>query len=649
MSAQVSKYSTLFLVFLCGLVLPVVALAQGPPGVSRSGKNPDGSSALPGVVPLVNVDIYVRGANGAPLPGMVLVTLRSIKGGAYLQATAQAGHVQFQGVSPSRYTVQVVAAGFERTEQEFEAEGTVASMISVEMQPATAGSAATPVATSGFPILTPKAQRHLGMALEALKANKLAEARKHLDEAQRLAPNHPEVNYLFGTYWEKMNDLVQTKAYFAKAIDAYPKHVRALLSLSEVLLNEGKAAEAMPYLNRAVDAEPGSWRARAFLADACLRTDAFDDAIKHAERALELGHGQAESVEPVLARALAARGDKERATRILQAYLQDNPGNLEVKKLLDGLKTPPTVISRETAEAVPVSEVKPLAATRVAVELPSASVWMPPNVDEKLPAVEPGAVCTLEEIVRNAGKRVQEFVHNVDRFTATESLMHESIDKWGLASSPERRKYDYVVSIGEVRRGFLNVEEYRRGGASQSGFPDGVITNGLPALILIFHPYNIGSFDLTCEGLARWNGGLAWQVHFRQRADKPNNVRSYKLGLNGKSYSIALKGRAWIAADSFQVVRLETDLVAQVPEIRLVADHTAIDYAPVHFSERKVDMWLPQNAEVYYDWRGRRSHRRHSFSEYLLFSVDDKQRISAPKVEEPAATDTSSEPTKPAP
>jgi hypothetical protein len=227
--------------------------------------------------------------------------------------------------------------------------------------------------------------------------------------------------------------------------------------------------------------------------------------------------------------------------------------------------------------------------------------------------------------------------------------MHESIDKWGLASSPERRKFDYVVSIGEVRHGFLNVEEFRRSGSSQAGFPDGVITNGLPAMILIFHPYNIESFDLTCEGLARWNGGLAWQVHFRQRADKPNTVRSYKLGLNGKSYAIALKGRAWIAADSFQVVRLETDLVAPVPEIRLIADHTAIDYTPVHFTERKVDMWLPQNAEVYYDWRGRRSHRRHSFSEYLLFSVDDKQRISTPKVEEPAATDSSTEPTKPAP
>jgi hypothetical protein len=179
------------------------------------------------------------------------------------------------------------------------------------------------------------------------------------------------------------------------------------------------------------------------------------------------------------------------------------------------------------------------------------------------------------------------------------------------------------------------VDEYRsNSNSSPANFPDGVESNGLPALVLIFHPYNVGSFEMSCEGLTRWNGGLAWQVHFRQRKDKPNRIREYRIGLMGRSYPIALKGRAWIAADTFQIRRLETDLVAPVPEIRLVADHTAIEYGPVQFKNRKVDMWLPQTAEVYYDWRGRRTYRRHSFSNYLLFAVDDKQRISAPKAAE---------------
>jgi tetratricopeptide (TPR) repeat protein len=646
MFVRVLKYSIVIPLLLCGVLLPAAALAQRTPTSSRGGRNPDGSTALPGVVPLVDVDVFIRGPNGAPVDGMVLVTLRTIKGGAYLQATAEAGHAKFQGVSPSRYTVQVVASGFEKAVQEFDAAGTVTAMVSVELRPASDGAASTTVANSSFPILTPKAQKALGKALEALRANKPAEARSHLDTAQHLAPNHPEVNYLLGVYWEQTGDWVQTKASFAKAIDAYPKHARALLSLGEILLHENKPVEALTYLDRAAEADPTSWRTHAILADAYLRKGSPEDAIKHAERALELGHGQAALVQPLLARALAERGDKERATGVLQTYLQDHPGDATAKKQLESLKAP-RVLSASSDAGVTPAEVKPLAATEVAASLPAASIWLPPNVDEKVPPVEPGAVCALDEVVRNAGKQIQQFIRNVDRFTATESLVHESIDKWGLASHPEKRKFDYVVSVAEVRRGFLNVEEYRNSGSSPAEFPDGVITNGLPSLILIFHPYNVGSFELTCEGLARWNGGLAWQVHFRQRPDKPNTIRSYKLGLNGTSYPVALKGRAWIEADSYQVVRLETDLVSPVPEIKLATDHAAIEYGPVHFRDRNVDMWLPQSAEVYYDWRGRRIHRRHSFSQYLLFSVDDKQRISAPKSEDPDSPNSSAEPTKP--
>ncbi len=57
---------------------------------------------------------------------------------------------------------------------------------------------------------------------------------------------------------------------------------------------------------------------------------------------------------------------------------------------------------------------------------------------------------------------------------------------------------------------------------------------------------------------------------------------------------------------------------------RVENGHTVPSIGPVHFQARNLDMWLPQNAEVHYDWRGRRSHRRHSFRNYLLFAVDDK-------------------------
>jgi tetratricopeptide (TPR) repeat protein len=605
--------------------------------------------------------------------------------------------------------------------------------------------------------LTPNAQKEMGKALEALRANKLREARSHLDAAYRLAPTSADVNYVFGVYSSQANNVNQAKSYWAMALELNPKHVSALLALSELLLRQKKPAEALPLLQRAAEVEPSSWRIHALLSQALLSQGSLDEAVQQAERALELGHGPATVIEPLLATALARRGDTKRAISVLQAFVNEHPADATAKQQLQDLRVSQLAVVRNNdvvpanqigaqditangaqssswrahailaeaylrrgtaEEAIKEAEralelgqeqaatVQPLLARALAdhgdraravgvlqtylksypadvaanlqleslqtsqlpvgngasltgandimvpdliagpTSLPLPSSWLPPDVDERVPPVEAGAACVLDDVLQKAGKRIEEFVSNVDRFTATESLKHESINKWGFAASPQTRKFDYVVSVEEIRPGFLGVEEYRKSHGSPDDFPDGVATIGLPALVLIFHPYNAGSFEMTCEGLARWNGALGWQVHFRQRSDKPNTIRSYRIG-NSPSHPVALRGRAWFAADSYQILRLETDLIAPMPEIRLVTDRSIIEYGPVHFQEGKVDMWLPQSAELYYDWKGRRSHRRHGFSNYLLFSVGDKQRISVPKIDDESASNPAAEVAKP--
>lgn len=612
------------------------ASAQRPqPGPGPTGRETPGTPDLSDVPSTLDLDIYVKGPDGAPLGVMAVVTVASKTGQICSQGTTTGGNIRFTGLAPGGYTIQVVAAGFQNAVEEFEGH-TVSAMLTIEMRPLL-GEESVALNPSQV-VLAPKAQKELGKALEALRSNKLTEAQGHLNVAGRLAPNHPDVNYLLGVYFWMMKDQEKAKSYWAKALEFDPKHLRALLSLGDALLREKRLADAESYVKRGVEADPSSWRAHGILADIYLKKHSPEDAIKQAEHALELGHGRAGSIRLLLARALVEGGNAERGRRVLQEYIQEHPADAAARKQLENLLAP-------AAPASPVggastSEAAPATGTDTLIDLPLPSNWLPPDVDEKVPPVERGAACVLEEVLQNAGKRMQEFIGHVDQFTATESLVHSTINKFGLPSSPETRKFDYIVSIEESRPGFLNVDEYRGSHSGQNEFPDGVATNGLPALALIFHPYNAKNFEMSCEGLGRWGGGFAWQVHFRQRADRPNTMRAYRLGVNGPSYPVALRGRAWIAADSYQLVRLETDLVAPIPEIRLYADHTAIEYGPVRFRNRDLEMWLPQSAEVYYDWRGRRSHRRHSFSNYFLFSVEEKQKISAPKV------DTESPPAK---
>jgi tetratricopeptide (TPR) repeat protein len=480
-------------------------------------------------------------------------------------------------------------------------------------------------------LLAPKAQKELGKALEALRANKPGDARAHLEAAYRMAPNHPAVNYLFGVYFLQMKDQEKARSYWTKTLEFDPKNVSALLSLSEALMREQKLPDAESYVKRAVEVDPNSWRAHAILADVLLKESEPSEAVKEADRALELGHGQATIVHSLLVRALIEGGNKERAVKVLQDYLREHPNDDAARKQLDSLQSP--VMLTSSRAKIPGAEAKPSGATETAISLPLPANWLPPDVDEKVPTVEPGVTCPLDDVLRKAGTRVEEFVKNVDRFTASELLKHEAISKWGFAESSDTRRYDYVVSINQYRPGLFNVTEYRGKGDSSGEFPGGVETRGLPTLALIFHPNNVGNFAMSCEGLGRWNRGLAWQVHFRQRSDKPNTMREYRIGEGGPAHPVALRGRAWIAAESYQIVRMETDLVAPVPEIRLVADHVLVDYGPVRFKKNNVEMWLPQSAEMYSDWKGKRIRRHLTYSNYLLFSVDEKQRISEPKAE----------------
>lgn len=629
MSFRVTKCFLVLAVFLCAGFLSDIAWAQRPaPGAGAGSRSGGVSSALGGGDPTIDIDVYVRGADGGPIEVTAMVTLVAPTGQVASQGTTLGGNIQFRGVPATEYAIQVVAPGYESTTREYDGYNASGARVMIDMLPASNGGTG---AGSSKILLAPKVQKELGKAMEALRANKPEDARSHLETAYKKAPNHPAVNYLFGVYYAQLKDQEKAKSYWTKALEFDPKHSPSLLALSELLMREQKLSDAESYGKRAVECDPSSWRAHAILADILLKERQPEEAIKEADRALELGHGQAAGIQPVLARALAESGNKDRAMKVLQEYVPEHPNDAAARKQLDDLRVPAEAAA-PAVKAVAL-ETKPAASSEAAIELALPSSWLPPDVDEKVPPVEPGAVCRLDQVLQKTGKRVEEFVRNVDRFTANEFLKHESINKWGLAESPDTRKYNYVASIEQYRPGHFNVTEYRSGVRSLAEFPDGVVTSGLPALALIFHPNNAGNFEMSCEGLAQWNGKLAWQVHFRQRPDKPNTMREYRTGEDGPAYPVALRGRAWIAADSYQIVRMETDLVAPVPQIRLLADHTAVEYGPVQFSKRNEEMWLPQSAELYSDWKGHRMHRRLSFSNYMLFSVDEKQKISEPKTE----------------
>jgi hypothetical protein len=222
-----------------------------------------------------------------------------------------------------------------------------------------------------------------------------------------------------------------------------------------------------------------------------------------------------------------------------------------------------------------------------------------------------------------------QLISNLEKFSATEHITHFSVDKAGVLRDRETRSFEYVVVVSQNGlQGFL-YDEYRNGVVNPFQFPQGISTDGLPGLAGIFHPVMVSDFKLSCEGLGQWNGHPAWQVRFEQRPDRLNRMRAYNL--KGSYTSVALKGRAWIDAGTYQVLRLETDLVKPVKELELTHERLSIEYGEVQFHSHDLQLWLPKSAELYWERHNHRYYRRHDFSNFKIFSVDTDQKYQRPK------------------
>jgi hypothetical protein len=325
-------------------------------------------------------------------------------------------------------------------------------------------------------------------------------------------------------------------------------------------------------------------------------------------------------------------GQREEGLRVLKGFVQNSPKSPIVPQVssliaeLEKRETSPTTVTEIASTHAPMPAIDSL----IAADMPPLSVkpWQPPGIDAIKPSVASGVTCPLDNVVAMSGNRAKELVSDVSRIAAIEHLLHQRLDKMGNAITRENRDFNYVASIQETKAGYVEIDEYRAEHLGFADFPDQIASSGFAGLALVFHPSLRDNYELSCEGLGELQGQATWLVHFRQRDDRPARIHDYKLG--GEFYPVKLKGRAWITADKFQIVRIESELVSPMPKIQLASERQIVEYGPVPFSNKNTELWLPKSAEIYFDFRKHRYFRRHSFDHYMLFSVGAEEKRKEP-------------------
>jgi tetratricopeptide (TPR) repeat protein len=501
-------------------------------------------------------------------------------------------------------------------------------------------------------------------------------------------PSYYEAYAAMGLAQNKMGDAAAAEAAFRKSVElSAEKYPQALIDLGSMYNGQRRFAEAEPLFRKVIVVDASSWRGQFELAVALSGQQRFKEAVTSASAARDLKPDNPQ-IYLLLYNLHIRTNDFPEALRDTESYLKLAPDGAaadrvrrmqeQVQKAVQSPGGDPGPSSRATpapptqspAESVapgpgvnsnfspvdsnftpvdtpsPAPAAEPPAAlaantVRAAAEAPAISQPSPapsvpePNsiipmrVDELVPEVAVDVPCSLTSVLQGAGQRAEQLLNTLQKFDASERVEHYKLNAAGVPGSADVRSFDYVVSVLKDARGGFAMQEYRNGSIVRpSQFPSGIVTANLSVHGLIFHPSLAPGFTFSCEGLGEWKGRPTWLVHFEEKPNLLNPLRSYAI--DGFSYPLQLTGRAWIDASTSQVLRLESDLLKPVEKIRLTREHISIEFASVQFRTRNEQLWLPQTAELYVEWDGHRFYRRHAFSNFKIFSTDATQEVHGP-------------------
>jgi hypothetical protein len=246
--------------------------------------------------------------------------------------------------------------------------------------------------------------------------------------------------------------------------------------------------------------------------------------------------------------------------------------------------------------------------------------WEPPNLDKPVRGVSASPPCNAADVLKQAAARAEELAGNVPNFTADERIQYRALDLMGEVVDAATGTFEYLALFVPEGGGWA-VQETRTPLKGTKVFPASAQDVGLPELAFIFLPRYQGDFEMNCEGTAPWNGQAAWVMHFQQRPDKPAEMFS----VPGTKYRLKLKGRAWLAADSGEVLHLETGTLEPISAMGMRSWWLSINYGPVQFARQNTLMWLPQTVDAYVEFDNFRTMIYHTFADFMMFSVHTRQ------------------------
>lgn len=360
------------------------------------------------------------------------------------------------------------------------------------------------------------------------------------------------------------------------------------------------------------------------------------------------GYGQAEAY---LASAIKAGAGPEARLLRVRALLgahQFDEANREMERYRDGrkVKNLPLEARKVWAEVQALKQVKALygQTPRAKKKGAFASIDYLHDSARQLQGLKPARnQDELKPILAEVGKNVAALFRSFQDSTSRETIHQERLRHNGKVAGELNEQFRYLFLMPEDSATPV-IREYRRNVNPVGGLPSGLekgymLTSGFVAAELVFHPDFQPGTEFRYLGRQKVDGHETYVIAFAQIPMRARLVGTFRL--DAVSVPTLEQGLAWVEAQTYQIVRLRTDLLKPLPEVHLSKVTTQIDYHEVRFKQIAQGFWLPKEVTVTVDWRGRMLRNQHQYSDFKLFNVRASERIHTPKPSKEAANSSS--------
>lgn len=240
-----------------------------------------------------------------------------------------------------------------------------------------------------------------------------------------------------------------------------------------------------------------------------------------------------------------------------------------------------------------------------------------PELEKALPELKGMQPAASQEPLNGILTRTGETCVNLRRRTPNVISEEEvsTITRRGLVS---QQKFEYLLISETTPEGFV-LKEYRT--TKKDKTARSASSEGYASMWIRFYPANQHQSRFRYLGEQVINQHKAYVVGFAQIPDAVKFPGEFFY--QDTKISVLYQGVAWIDSSDFRILRMREDLLAPRPDAFLTKFTAATHFDEVHISQA-ASLWLPQEADVVWEFNGQVVLQRHAYSHYRLYAVETK-------------------------